>query len=113
MIDNPFKSPVAVSKPIQATKHRPWLRYALGMLATGFLVAFLGVLYGVLTVGLPSPDSPPGVQQREAFHLGISKVLAGVGVCLFAFGLMGFVITLLFRTVSRITSSAGSGQRGL
>ncbi|MDG2221850.1 MAG: hypothetical protein P8L85_10730 [Rubripirellula sp.] len=113
MSNNPFKSPLAESEPMQATKHRPWLRYALGTLTIGFLVAFLGVCYGVLAVGLPSPDSPPEVQQREQFHLGISKALVLAGVCLFAFGVMAFGVTILSRSISRIRSSAGSGQRGL
>ena len=110
MSENPFKSPSAATIPTNTSKRRPWLRYALRLLAIGALVTFLGLFYGVLTVGIPSPDAAPEVQQRERFHFGISKFLMILGICLLVFGLIGSVATILFRAVSRIWSGARSRQ---
>lgn len=113
MSENPFKSPATATMPINAFMRRPWLRYALGLMAIGVLVTFLGVFYGVLAVGIPSPDPAPEVQQRERFHFGISNFLMILGICFLVFGLIGSVATILFRAVSRIRSSAHSRQTRL
>ncbi len=50
-----------------------------------------GIVYGVLLVGVPSPDATAEMARVEAFHSSVSGAFVLTGVCLLLLGIVASV----------------------
>ena len=78
-------------------RRRPWLLLSFLVAAAGMLVSFAGLIYGVLTVGVPSQDPTPEMVAREAFHLEVSGWMIMVGAVMLFSGVLAFLAILVTR----------------
>jgi hypothetical protein len=63
--------------------------------AAGVSVFAVGLLYGVFTVGVPTPDAPPSVAAREARDVALAGAGMAAGLFLLASGLVGLVLVAI------------------
>jgi len=89
---------VAASSPVV---RRRWWLYSLLLASIGCAVAFLGVIYGALLVGVPSQDPTPEMARREAFHVAVSGWIMIIGGGLFVCGGFALLCALSVRAASR------------
>lgn len=68
----------------------------IAIVAGGGLFA-VGMLYGVLTVGVPTPDAPPAVAARENRDVARSGVVMATGLAVAAIGALGLAIVVIAR----------------
>jgi hypothetical protein len=61
-------------------------------MVVGALVVMVGIVYGVVTMGVPYHDGPPELLAREHFHMLITDAILGIGAILFGFGLILAVV---------------------
>lgn len=74
------------------------MRAGLALLGSGLLIAFIGVLYGAVFVGVLFQDSTPTQSARQAMHLRISDVILIAGCLLFVVGLVLTLTRVIRRT---------------
>ena len=96
---NPYDSPMTVATSSPAVRRR-WLLFFL-LAVTGCAVAFLGVIYGGLLVGVPYQDPTPEMARREAFHVAVASWMMTIGGGLFVCGVLALLSVLIVRTATR------------
>ncbi len=69
--------------------------------AAGVSVFAAGLLYGVFTVGVPTPDASPSVAAQEARDFALSGAAMATGLVLTASGLLGLVSVAIVWWVRR------------
>jgi hypothetical protein len=74
------------------------IRACISIAAFGFAIAFIGLLYGAMMVGVPTQDPPPLVHSQEAFDTLISDGMMTGGAMIFVIGLTA----LIFLSVVKI-----------
>ena len=99
--DNPYDRPMTLTTSSPAV--RRWLLLFL-LATTGCVVAFLGVIYGGLLVGVPYPDPTAEMARRETFHVAISSWMMTIGVGSFVCGVFALLCVLIVSTVTRARS---------
>ena len=94
---NPYASPLnPAERPIRAA-HKPWLLGSFLLAGGGLLVAFAALVYGVILVGVPSPDATPEIASREAFHSSVSGWGMLIGGVIFVVGSVTFLLVAMIR----------------
>ena len=99
--DNPYGSPMTAATKSSPAKHRRWLLFSFLVAAIGCAVAFLGVIYGALLVGVPYQDPTPEMARREAFHVAVSGWIMSIGGGLLMCGVVALLCALIVRTARR------------
>lgn len=67
----------------------------------GLITFVAGLMYGVITVGVPTPDAPPAVAAREVRDADLGFAVAAAGMLLMAAGTVGLVAVAVVRLVRR------------
>lgn len=68
---------------------RRWVKRLPEMiLLLGVVVILAGFVYDVLFAGIPYQDPTPELAARYAFHSSVAEAIRGVGVVVFAGGLL-------------------------
>ena len=67
-----------------------WLIPIIACAVGGFVFA-VGLLYGVFTVGVPTPDAPPSVAAQESRDVALAGAGMAAGLGLLASGLAGLL----------------------
>jgi hypothetical protein len=75
------------------------------LLGAGICLFGAGLLYGVFTVGVPTPDATPSVAAQEARDLRIADVIMTAGFAAFVIGLIWIAVSGIAQTFRRRTSS--------
>ncbi len=75
---------------------------ALYVAGLGAVIAIGGLLYGVLTVGVPHPEPTLAQAAAEKSHLAISSWAMGGGIVVFVIGLLLFLAVAIVRAVAWI-----------
>ena len=101
-VDNPFQSPTTNGSASITSTRRPWLRRSLAVGAIGLVIAFLGLVYGAVMVGVPYQDPTPEMARREAFHIAVSGSIMAVGCCVTLLAMLGFLSVLVARGITRL-----------
>ena len=112
-INNPYDSPNSPAEELAPHRRRPWLLYSFLVAALGMLVAFFGLVYGVLLVGVPSQDPTPQMVQREAFHVAVSGWIMLLGACLLFCGSLTFFSVLVTRGAVRMLGKRSPSSEGI
>ena len=85
-----------------------WLIPAL-LIATGACLFGGGLVYGVVTVGVPTQDATPEVAAREARDVGRSGVLMAAGLVTGAVGMAMLAVVAVVWAARRRVADAESG----
>jgi len=102
---NPYDSPTTASPSARRKTKTGCFVKAFGIITfVGFNLCLLSFIYGVFFVGVPYPDAPPGLVQRQAFHLDVSQYIAMGGALMLLSGLMGLVGTAVVYLIVRIAA---------
>jgi hypothetical protein len=72
-----------------------------GICAAGFVLFAVALLYGVFTVGVPTPDASPSVAAREARDVALSGAGMLAGLVLVATGTVGLICVAIVRWARR------------
>jgi hypothetical protein len=91
-----------------------WLIPA-SVITVGICIFVGGLLYGVLTVGVPTPDAPHPVAAQENRDVGRAGIAMAAGLALSALGVVGSAALAITRIARRRSSGAEplSGLPGL
>lgn len=76
----------------------------LSVTGLGAVVAIGGLLYGVLSVGVPHPEPTLPQAAAEKANLAISHCATGCGMIVFATGVIMLLALAIVRVVARATN---------
>ncbi len=101
---NPYATPAATSVGMSAStrRSRPGRRVLVfgGAAIVGIVVAVAGLIHGVLFVGMPYPDAPPALLERQQFHLSVSNVMIQAGMLILGLSFIATVAASVIRLVA-------------
>lgn len=86
-----------------------WLVPVL-LIAAGVCVSAGGLVYGVVTVGVPGPDVPPAVAARDQRNMDVSFRLVVAGAVVESVGAAGLAGVAVARAGRRSTSTTNRGR---